>query len=227
MRLAMIAVLSGFSFEAAAAPAPEQGSSLKKLPPGLLSNRPEISCAAIEHDVYTWIPETMGEIVRESGSGAYGYRKGCNFWVVDYAMNWLSNNPLDPYGNRLHENTRFFGSAFDLPSSLTANGVNAFPGTKDDCENFELRYLIWTRMNNDPDWIYKGDRRLFGTPSSWDPATGACSLGDASTLEGGLSYFETKAPPGQNVLRIRVATRVKERTSWQETAAIARDGDAD
>jgi len=55
-------------------------------------------CAGAEADAEYFIPESLSEHAVPSGSGQYGYRQRCPFWVVDFSMNSKSNSFLPQIG---------------------------------------------------------------------------------------------------------------------------------
>jgi hypothetical protein len=173
---------------------------------------PEADCAGVAPDAEYFIPENFTRHDVPSGSGRYGYRQRCPFWVVDFSMNSKANSYLTPEGSRVRERTLFFGLPHDLPSSSSAAGW--IPIVKEDCERLRLEYIIYSKFKHESNFVLK--RHITAT-ASW---SGTCNLSISTALP--QYHFMTRAPEA-NVLVIRVATRVKLRTSWQEVAAIAED----
>ena len=172
----------------------------------------ETECGGVNADAEYFIPENFSEHAVPSGSGRYGYRQRCPFWVVDFSMNSKSNSYLNPEGTRVRERTLFFGLPHDLPSSNSAGG--RIPIVKEDCERLRLEYIIYSKFKHESNFVLK---KHITANASW---SGTCNLSINTALP---EYnFMTRAPEA-NVLVIRVATRVKLRTSWQEVAAIAED----
>lgn len=172
-------------------------------------------CAKIAPDAEYFVPENLVKHIVPSGSGAYGYRSTCPFWVVDFSLNSKSNSSLSPDGTRFLEDTVFYGIPHDLPSSAMANGTD--PIVKEDCERLRVEHYIFRKFKHEPTFVFQ--KHLY-RQGGWIPSTKSCKL----TKDPGQApdRFKTEAPQA-NVLVIRVATRVKLRTSWQEAAAIVHD----
>ncbi len=178
--------------------------------------RPIVSkCAKAPPDAEYFIPENLVQHIVPSGSGAYGYRTGCPLWVVDFSLNSKSNTVLLPNGQRMKEKTVFYGVPHDLPSSLTAGGEN--PIVKEDCERLRVEHFIYRKFKHEPTFIFQKHLTRTGV---WQGSQNGCKL----TKDPGTppDAFRVEAPDA-NVLVIRVATRVKLRTSWQEAAAKIHD----
>ena len=171
----------------------------------------ESECAGAQADFEYFIPENFSEHAVPSGSGRYGYRQRCPFWVVDFSMNSKSNSYLPPEG-RVREPTLFFGLPHDLPSSNSAGG--RIPIVKEDCERLRLEYIIYSKFKHEANFVLK---KHITANAGW---SGTCNLSINTALP--QYHFMTRAPEA-NVLVIRVAARVKLRTSWQEVAAMAVD----
>jgi hypothetical protein len=175
----------------------------------------ETRCARADADAEYFIPESLSEHRVPSGSGGYGYRQGCPFWVVDFSMNSKANSYI-PFGStaRVREKTLFYGVIYDLPSSNSAGG--SIPIVKQDCERLRLEYIVYSKFKHEPNFVLK---RHITANTVWS-GDNTCKLPINTALP---EYsFKTTAPEA-NVLVIRVATRVKLRTSWQEVAAMASD----
>ena len=172
-------------------------------------------CAKLAPDAEYFVPENLVQHIVPSGSGAYGYRKICPFWVVDFSLNSKANSSLLPDGSRYIEDTVFYGIPHDLPSSLNAGGTS--PIVKEDCDRLRVEHYIYRKFKHEADFVFQKHLYRQGV---WVASTKSCRL----TKDPGLApdRFKTKAPEA-NVLVIRVATRVKLRTSWQEAAAIIHD----
>ncbi len=173
------------------------------------------SCATVQPDAEYFIPENLVEHIVPSGSGAYGYRKGCPLWVVDFSLNSKSNSYLPPNGQRIPEKTVFYGVPHDLPSSLSAGGEN--PIVQEDCQRLRVEHFIYKKFKHESAFVFKKHLTRKGV---WQGSQNGCILTkDPATPPDG---FRVEAPEA-NVLVIRVATRVKLRTSWQEAAAKIHD----
>src|SRR6266550_3292896 len=164
----------------------------------------EADCAGASADAEYFIPENLSEHAVPSGSGRYGYRQRCPFWVVDFSMNSKSNSFVPPGGARVRERTNFFGLPHDLPSSNSAGG--RIPIVKEDCERLRLEYIIYSKFKHESKFVLK---RHISANAGWSGNT--CNLSINTALP--EYHFMTTAPEA-NVLVIRVATRVKLRTSW-------------
>jgi hypothetical protein len=175
----------------------------------------ETRCAQANADAAYFIPENLTEHRVPSGSGGYGYRQGCPFWVVDFSMNSKANSYI-PFGStvRVREPTLFYGAIYDLPSSRSAGGT--IPIVKEDCERLRLEYIIYSKFKHEPNFVLK---KHITTNAVWS-GDNTCKLPINTALP--EYHFKTSAPEA-NVLVIRVAARVKLRTSWQEVAAMASD----
>jgi len=173
------------------------------------------NCAKAPPDAEYFIPENLVEHIVPSGSGAYGYRTGCSFWVVDFSLNSKSNTSLLPNGERFVEETVFYGTPHDLPSSLSAGGKK--PIVEEDCKRLRVEHFIYKKFKHESAFVFQ--KHLF-RKGEWQGSQNGCKLTkDPATPP---DSFRVKAPKA-NVLVIRVATRVKLRTSWQEAAAIIHD----
>ena len=175
----------------------------------------ETRCANVQPDAEYFIPENISAHTVPSGSGGYGYRQGCPFWVVDFSMNSKSNTVLSPDGSRFREPTLFYGIAHDLPSSQSAGGKD--PIVKEDCLRLRVEYIIYTKFKHESAFVIKRHITAKGT---WISSANVCSLSLNYALP--ENSFKTEAPEA-NVRVIRVATRVKLRTSWQEAAGRVED----
>ena len=170
-------------------------------------------CAKAAPDAEYFVPENLTEHIVPSGSGAYGYREGCPLWIVDFSLNSKSNTTLLSNGQRFIEKTVFYGIPHDLPSSLSAGGKS--PIVEEDCKRLRVEHFIYKKFKHESTFVFqkhlfrKGVWQGSGCKLTKDPATPPDS-------------FRVEAP-NANVLVIRVATRVKLRTSWQEAAAIIHD----
>lgn len=174
----------------------------------------ESKCAKAAADAEYFIPENISFHIVPSSSGRYGYRQGCPFWVVDFSMNSKANTVLAPDGTRFREKTLFYGLAHDLPSSQSAGGKD--PIVKEDCLRLRVEYIIYTKFKHESAFVLK---RHITAKGSWTSAN-VCSLSLNYALP--QNSFRTEAPEA-NVRVIRVATRVKLRTSWQEAAGRVED----
>ena len=175
----------------------------------------ETRCAKVQPDAEYFIPENLSGHTVPSGSGRYGYRQGCPFWVVDFSMNSKSNTVLNPDGSRFREKALFYGLAHDLPSSQSAGGKD--PIVKEDCLRLRVEYIIYTKFKHESAFVLK---RHITAKGEWISSANVCSLSLNYALP--ENSFKTEAPEA-NVRMIRVATRVKLRTSWQEAAARVED----
>ncbi|HEU4386170.1 MAG TPA: hypothetical protein VFV34_00125, partial [Blastocatellia bacterium] len=170
----------------------------------------ETECGRAAADAEYFIPESFSEHIVPSGTGKYGYRTKCPLWVVDFSMNSKSHSQL-VNGVRVRHDTRFYGLPYDLPSSASAAGTS--PTVKEDCERLRVEYIIYAKFKHEANFVlvkHITARGLWGSP-------GQCTLTKKILDE---NSFITKAPES-NVRVIRVACRVKERTSWQEAGARA------
>ena len=174
----------------------------------------ETRCAKVQPDAEYFIPENISSHRVPSGSGRYGYRQGCPFWVVDFSMNSKSNTFLNQDGSRFREKTLFYGLAYDLPSSQSAGGKD--PIVKEDCQRLRVEYIIYTKFKHESSFVLK---RHITAKGGWTSGN-VCSLSLNYALP--ENSFRTEAPEA-NVRVIRVATRVKLRTSWQEATAAVED----
>src|SRR5688572_13299963 len=173
------------------------------------------NCAKAPPDAEYFIPENLVQHIVPSGSGAYGYRTGCPLWVVDFSLNSKSNTYLLPNGQRMKEKTVFYGVPHDLPSSLSAGGEN--PIVEEDCERLRVEHFIYRKFKHESTFVFQKHLARKGV---WQSSTKTCQL----TKDPGTppDAFRVEAPDA-NVLVIRVASRVKLRTSWQEAAAKIHD----
>lgn len=171
-------------------------------------------CSRIEADAVYLIPETnyFHGRIEASGSGAYAYnsKRGCPYWVVDFLMNHLSHTWVNESGLRIKENVLFSGDAYDLPSSSGAGGIR--PIVETDCRNLEIDVLVFEKDPNENIFrlISSGNGR-FG---SWNSGSKTCNI---NNLPGAVS----RNAPNANLLKIRIAVRVKLRGSWQQAAGYA------
>ena len=171
-------------------------------------------CAKALPDAEYFVPENLEEHIVPSGSGAYGYRKSCPLWIVDFSLNSKSNTYVVD-GQRFVEKTVFYGEPHDLPSSLSAGGNN--PIVEEDCKRLRVEHFIYKKFKHESTFVFQ--KHLF-RKGEWQGSQNGCAL----TKDPGTppdSY--TVEAPNANVLVIRVATRVKLRTSWQEAAARIHD----
>lgn len=182
----------------------------------------QTSCAAARTDATYFIPEKFGEKKMPSGSAAYGYRTGCPLWIVEYSMNSKSNTYLDEQGVRHKANTLFLGFPFDLPSSATADAENAT--VAEDCNRLRVEYYIYTKMKDQAAFTFRHHVIWKGV---WSESSKVCNRAYLKpSTDGNDATFYLKAPDA-GVRVIRVAVRVKERSSWQEAAALAGQGPAE
>ena len=172
-------------------------------------------CAKVGPDAEYFIPENLVSHTVRSGSGAYGYRKICPFWVVDFSLNSKSNSNLQPDGTRDFDDTVFYGIPHDLPSSLMAGGID--PIVKEDCSRLRVEHYIYKKFKHEAEFVFQ--KHLY-RQGQWDTSLNHCTLTKNPAVA--PDRFKTAAPQA-NVLVIRVATRVKLRTSWQEAAAKIED----
>lgn len=172
-------------------------------------------CAKAPPDAEYFVPENLVQHIVPSGSGAYGYREGCPLWIVDFSLNSKSNTYL-VNGQRFVEKTVFYGVPHDLPSSLSAGGKN--PIVEEDCKRLRVEHFIYKKFKHESAFVFQ--KHLFRKGQWQGSQNGGCKL----TKDPGTppDSFRVEAPDA-NVLVIRVATRVKLRTSWQEAAAIIHD----
>lgn len=190
--------------------APDTKGPSEKMP----SASVESLCAKAQADATYFIPESFKEQGLRSISGKHGYRASpnCPFWVADFSMNSKSNTFVDPKTNqRIKERTQFYGRAQDLPSSPSAEGT--IPTVDEDCKRFTVEYIVYRKFNHEANFV------LIKHVTSEGSVLGA---GCTQQPKPDLASYKTEAPDA-NVLVIRVATRVKLRTSWQETTARAED----
>ena len=179
-------------------------------------SRPLVSrCAKVAPDAEYFVPEKIVQHTVPSGSGAYGYRTGCPLWVVDFSLNSKSNTELLPNGDRFHEKAAFFAVAHDLPSSSSAGGE--IPIVKEDCERLRVEHFIYKKFKHEPTFLFQ---KYLLRKGEWIASPKTCRLTkDPYTPPDSF----TAEAPNANVLVIRVAVRVKLRTSWQEAAARISD----
>ena len=170
----------------------------------------ESECATAKADDEYFIPEAFVEHLVPSLSGRYGYRARCPFWVVDFSMNSKSHSQL-VNGVRIRNLTRFYGVPHDLPSSQSAGGKD--PIVQEDCQRLLVEYIIYTKFKHEANFVMT---RHITAKGNW-ASNNKCLLTKPILDE---NSFITQAPEA-NVRVIRVATRVKLRTSWQEAAAKA------
>ena len=128
-------------------------------------------------------------------------------------MNSKSNTFLEPDGSRSKQQALFFGVAHDLPSSQSAGGKD--PIVKEDGDRLRVEYIIYTKFKHESAFVFK--KHVIAT-GVWNGS--ACGLSKHYALP--ANHFRTEAPDA-NVWVIRVATRVKLRTSWQEAAGRVED----
>jgi hypothetical protein len=172
-------------------------------------------CSEVAPDAEFLIPKSdqFGGRTEASGSGAYAYKPAgdCRYWVVDFLMNRYSNTWIHPEsGATIRENVEFRGDAFDLPSSRNAN--NTRPIVEEDCKRLEVDVLIFRKDPNENIFkLIKSGRGRFG---SWSDSNKSCSLE-------GLPGLHAEKAPTANMLKIRIAVRVKLRGSWQQAAGYA------
>jgi hypothetical protein len=172
-------------------------------------------CAEVDPDASYLIPKAdqFGGQTEASGSGAYAYKPpgNCPYWVVDFLMNRSSNTWVDEFGNTKRENVRFYGNTFDLPSSKDANLNHTRPIVEEDCKRLELDVFIYRKDPNENTFkIIKSGKNRF----SWDNTNKTCNM------QGLLEEHSERAPTA-NMLKIRIAVRVKLRGSWQQAAGYA------
>jgi len=170
----------------------------------------ESLCATAKADAEYFIPEAFVDHLVPSLSGRYGYRGGCPFWVVDFSMNSKSHSQL-VNGVRIRNQTRFYGVPHDLPSSQSAGGKD--PIVQEDCQRLIVEYIIYTKFKHVANFVMT---RHITAKGEW-ASNNQCLLTKPILDE---NSFITQAPEA-NVRVIRVATRVKLRTSWQEAAGKA------
>ncbi len=171
-------------------------------------------CAEVDPDASFLIPKTeqfgSGRI-EASGSGAYAYKPAgdCRYWVVDFLMNRSSHTWVSETGQTLRGTVNFHGAAFDLPSSENANATT--PIVEEDCKRLELDVIIYRKDPNENTFkMIKSGRERF----SWDNTSKRCNLQ-------GLMATHSERAPTANMLKIRIAVRVKLRGSWQQAAGYA------
>jgi len=183
--------------------------------PADATDRPTVAmCKKVAPDAEYFVPEDLKLHRVPSGSGAYGYRQNCPFWVVDFSLNRLANSILEADGSRSFEETKFYGAAYDLPSSSSANGKD--PIVKEDCLRLRVEYYIFSKFKHEPEFVFRRHLYMVG---EWT-GQNTCMLSKDPTSA--PDWFKLTAPKA-NVLVVRVATRVKLRTSWQETTAVIED----
>lgn len=212
--LLSIVATSTFAKKNGSTPGPSEGG----IPPMAPVKGMEEICAKVPPDAEYFIPESFKEKKVASGSGWYGYRSAtkCPLWVVDFSMNSKSNTYVSPdSGKRFKEETVFSGDAYDLPSSAAKFG-NA-PIVEEDCKRFKGRYFTYFKMKHEPTFKFIKTVTYHG---SWAGHSNKC---DVVFSEGGAKF----TAPDANVLVIRVAVDVLLRSSFQEAAAIAKDGTPD
>lgn len=168
----------------------------------------ESACAQAPPDREYFIPEAFSEKVVPSNTGRHGYEQGCPFWVVDFSMNSKSNTYIQD-GVRIKESTNFDGIPTDLPSS-SSSAHNLKPGVLEDCKRYRQEYIIYTKYKHEPNFVLRSHNTV------------THKMAGTSCYIPNNPKYKTKAPDA-NVLVVRVATRTKLRTSWQETAARAAD----
>lgn len=168
-------------------------------------------CAEVNPDASYLIPKQFGGRTEASGSGAYGYQPAadCPYWVVDFLMNRYSNTWVTESGMTIREYVFFKGDAFDLPSS---SGVGTRPIVEEDCKRLEVDLLIYRKDPNEN--TFKMIKTGAGRFGSWNNTNQTCSLV-------GLPGLHSERAPTSNMLKIRIAVRVKLRGSWQQAAAYA------
>jgi len=174
-------------------------------------------CSEVAPDAEFLIPKSdqFGGRTEASGSGAYAYKPAgdCRYWVVDYLMNRYSNTWINPEsGATVREFVEFRGDAFDLPSSRNANLSHTRPIVEEDCKRMEVDVLIFRKDPNENTFkLIKSGKGRFG---SWNDNNKVCSIE-------GLPGLHAEKAPLANMLKIRIAVRVKLRGSWQQAAAYA------
>lgn len=168
-------------------------------------------CTTVQPDREFFIPEAIPQkgISIESGSGRYGYqlKPKCPFWVVDYKLNKHSNTILSSDGTRLKLPTEFYGIPYDLPGTKAGNP--SILVTEEDCKRWTLEYAIYTKWNHESNTEFKLVRQMKAD------STGCLIPADNAK-------YRLDQSPSANVLVVRVVTRMKLRSSVQETAAYAR-----
>lgn len=177
-------------------------------------------CAQVQPDASYLIPrsEQFGGRTEASGSGAYAYKPAgnCPYWVVDFHMNRFSNTYINPTsGETERDEVIFSGNAFDLPSSGSSvdNGGKT-PIVEEDCKRLEVDVFIYRKDPNENTFKFlKGDKMRF----SWDSTSKRCN-------QQGLWATYAEEAPLSNMLKIRIAVRVKLRGSWQQAAGYANPG---
>lgn len=168
----------------------------------------ETRCGKVAPDSEFFIPEPFEQKVVPSLTGGYGYRSGiCPFWVVDFSLNRLSNSQIID-GQRVFDDTEFWAVPYDLPSSAAANGDR--PMVQEDCERLRVEYIVYKKFKHEAHFAVQQHNTV---TASW--VGSGCVVNPYGKLR--------VSAPTANVLVIRVATRVKLRSSWQETAAKAVD----
>lgn len=171
-------------------------------------------CARGEPDAHYLIPDSNAFSGRTeaSGDGEYGYEPAseCPYWVVDFLMNRFSNTWVNESGQLMREHVLFSGGAFDLPSSPSRDGTR--PVIEEDCRRLEIDVLVYRK---DPDEnIFRLVKHGSGRFASWNAQSKSCSLQ-------GLPEVHSERAPDANMLKVRIAVRVKLRGSWQQAAAHA------
>jgi hypothetical protein len=209
MLLLLVSGLSVSSILAAAEIKPGASSSISSPSANDVAHLDfEATCANAQPDREYFIPENFADEVIASGSGRYAYEGQCPFWIVDFSMNNKSNTFMQD-GVRIKENTQFYGIPNDLPSTESSAPALS-PMTQEDCKRYQLSYMVYTKFKHEPNFVFRGkyavNHKMTGSN---------CYIPQPSK-------FKTKAPDA-NVLVIRVVTRMKLRTSWQEAAARAND----
>ena len=105
------------------------------------------ACKTVSADADYFVPENIKEHTVPSPSGAYGYREGCPFWVVDFSLNRLANSTLTPNGSRVFDESIFYGVPHDLPSSEAAGGED--PIVKEDCARLRVEHYIFKKFKHE------------------------------------------------------------------------------
>ena len=172
-------------------------------------------CSEVAPDAEYLIPRTAefhGRI-EASGSGAYAYKPSgdCRYWVTDFLMNQNSHTWLTEAGAKMREYVLFSGDAFDLPSSTTGDGTR--PSVEEDCKRLEVDVLVFRKDPNENTFkLVKSGKGRF---ASWNGNNKVCNMQ-------GLPDAHTERAPTANMLKIRIAVRVKLRDSWQQAAGYAK-----
>lgn len=169
------------------------------------------ACAAAAPDAEYLIPRQFSVRTEASKDGGYGFLKpaACNYWIVDFLLNRYSNERITEDGMVLHDPVIFAGDAYDLPSSAQHNGSR--PIVEEDCRKLEIDVLVYRK---DPDSnTFTLLSRSQGRFASWNAGNRSCSI---SALQA-----RTETAPHANITKIRIATRVKLRGTWQQAAGLA------